>query len=345
MSFKDILGHDKELSALRNAILNSRVAHAFIFSGPEGIGKRLAALGFARALNCAGFDGDSCGVCASCRMMDAGAHPNLLQVWPTVKERDDVLENAYDGAGLIRISQVRDIQEFLRYRIDGGKKAVVVDYAERLMPQAANAFLKTLEEPPAGSVIMLITSRPSDLLPTILSRCQRISFRPLPDEAISAMLVRDRGARRDVADAVARLSCGSISKALRFVGEGAYESRGEILRRLSALTATDTDELLRFAEDLSKMDGLPEVLEFMKGWYRDRLVTREGAGYLAVNGDIPDFVAPGADEDAGMLIGSFAAIEKARRDITPPRYLNKQLVMETLLMRLAGRGGFFLDVR
>ncbi|MBI5903287.1 MAG: DNA polymerase III subunit delta' [Deltaproteobacteria bacterium] len=341
MSFKDILGHDKEMAALKNAILNSRVAHAFIFSGPDGIGKRLAALEFARALNCEGFNGDSCGVCASCRMMDAGTHPNILQVWPTVKEREDLLENAYDGAGLIRISQIRDIQEFLRYRIDGGKKAVVVDYAERLMPQAANAFLKTLEEPPPGSVIMLITSRPSDLLPTILSRCQRINFRPLPDDAVSAVLVSERGVEKGAAQAVARLSCGSISKALRYVDEGAHESRREILRRLTALAAADTDELLKFAEDLSKMDGLPEMLEFMKGWYRDRLVTREGAGHLVVNGDISDFIAQGGDEDAAILLGSFAAIEKARRDITPPRYLNKQLVMEVLLMRLSGRGGLY----
>lgn len=339
MSFKDILGHDKETATLKNAILNSRVAHAYIFSGPDGIGKRLAALEFARALNCGGFDGDSCGVCASCRMMDAGTHPNILQVWPTVKEREDVLENAYDGAGLIRISQIRDVQEFLRYRIDGGKKAVVVDYAERLMPQAANAFLKTLEEPPPGSVIMLITSRPSDLLPTILSRCQRINFRPLPDEAVSAVLVGDRSVQKGTADGVARLSGGSISKALRYVDEGAHESRGEILRRLTALYSADTDELLRFAEELSKMDGLPDVLEFMKGWYRDRLVTLVGAGHLAINGDIPDFIATGVDEGAATLLGSFAAIEKARRDITPPRYMNKQLVMEALLLRLSGRGG------
>lgn len=341
MSFKDILGHDKELSVLKNAILSSRVAHALVFSGPDGIGKRRVALEFARALNCGGFKGDSCGVCASCRMMDAGTHPNILQVWPTVKESDDRLENAYDGAGLIRINQIRDIQEFLRYRIEGGKKAVVVDYAERLMPQAANAFLKTLEEPPAGSVIMLITSRPSDLLPTVLSRCQRMNFRPLPDEAVSAVLAGERGVDKGSADAVARLSCGSISKALRYVDEGVHESRREILRRLAALGSADTDELLRFAEELSRMDDLPEALEIMKGWYRDRLVIREGAGHLAVNGDISDFIAPGKDTDAAMLLGSFAAIEKARRDITPPRYLNRQLVMETLLLRLSGRGGFY----
>jgi len=88
MSFKDILGHDKEIAALKKAILNSRVAHSFIFSGPDGIGKRLTALEFARALNCGGFNGDSCGVCPSCKMMDAGTHPNLLQVWPTVKGKE-----------------------------------------------------------------------------------------------------------------------------------------------------------------------------------------------------------------------------------------------------------------
>ncbi|MEK7773692.1 MAG: DNA polymerase III subunit delta', partial [Deltaproteobacteria bacterium] len=327
--------------ALKKAILNSRVAHSFIFSGPDGIGKRLAALEFARALNCGGFNGDSCGVCPSCKMMDAGTHPFLLQVWPTVKGKEDVLENAYDGAGLIRISQIRDIQEFLRYRIDEGKKAVVVDYADRLMPQAANAFLKTLEEPPAGSVIMLISSRPSGLLPTILSRCQRMNFRPLSDGVISSLLVRDRGAQKDEAQVVARLSRGSVRKALDYVDEGAYESRREVLRRLTGLTAADMDAVLKFAEDLSKRDDLPDVLEFMKGWYRDRLVSREGAGHLVVNSDISDFIPAWGREDARVLLDSFAAIEKARRDITPPSYLNRQLTMETLIMRLAGCGGYF----
>ena len=186
-------------------------------------------LEFARALNCGGFGVPA--AYAACKMMDGG-RTFLLQVWPTVKVKEDVLENAYDGTGLIRISQIRDIQEFLRYRIDEGKKAVVVDYADRLMPQAANAFLKTLEEPPAGSVVMLISSRPSGLLPTILSRCQRMNFRPLPDGVISSFLVRERGAQKDEAQVVARLSRGSWESTTSM---RARMSRGGVLEGLRGL--------------------------------------------------------------------------------------------------------------
>ena len=211
LAFKDICGHDKETGRLKAAILAKRVAHSYLFTGQDGIGKRLIALAFAKALNCVDIDasGDSCGACPDCLMAEAGTHPNIIQIQPVDKDE----EPAADGT--IKIAQVRELQEALRYKADGGKKAAIVEGADRMALPAANAFLKTLEEPPASSVIILIASRAAELPATVISRCQRINFRPLPAAVIKDYLVKVNGAAPEEADAAARLSGGSIPAAAR----------------------------------------------------------------------------------------------------------------------------------
>ncbi|MBI5491728.1 MAG: DNA polymerase III subunit delta' [Deltaproteobacteria bacterium] len=330
MPFKDIIGHTREIEIIKGAILNKRVAHSYLFSGPEGIGKRKAALAFAAALNCQRpLEGEPCGTCLDCERMERGVHTNLLQVWPTDRdgERDD--------AGLIRVDQVREIQNAVKYRVESGTRVVVVDSAERFMAQAANAFLKTLEEPPAGSMIILISSRPSELLPTIISRCQRVNFRPLPIDALSGFLADKRGLPAGEAQSVARASGGSVSAAFSYLEAGANEKRKEVLMRLLSIEPGDTDEAIRLAEELSRRDDLEEVLEFIKGWYRDKAVYMEGAGGLVVNSDF----AGHFDKDSGSreLWDVYSMVEGAKRSIMPPRYANKQLTLEALFLNISAR--------
>lgn len=330
MSFKDIIGHSKEISVLVNSLSTGRVPHALLFSGTEGVGKRLVALEFARALNCRDFgggsSGDSCGGCADCALFDSGAHPNLITAGPTDKDGLPTPE------GLIRIERVREIQNSLKYRVERGKKVVIIDSADRMMTAASNAFLKTLEEPPPDSVIILVTSRSSDLLPTIISRCQRMNFRPLPAGAIAGYLVKKTGLSGSDAQEAARLSGGSFSKAQGYAGGGEYRKLREVAQEVSAITPADTEVALRLASELSKRDDLAEVLEFLKTWYRDRLAGLTGAAELMVNAG----ALSSGSVDARRMIDSFSMIERARRDIMPPRYANKQLTMEVLLMGLAG---------
>jgi DNA polymerase-3 subunit delta' len=326
MSFKDISGHTKEISVLKNSLGSGRVAHSLLFAGPDGVGKRLVALEFAKALNCPNFTGDSCGECQDCTMMAASTHPNLILAGPADKDGESTPD------GLIRIERVREIQNSIKYRVDRGKKVVIIDSADRMMTAASNAFLKTLEEPPADSIIILVSSRSSDLLPTIISRCQRMNFRPLPPETIALFLERRRGVPRGAALEAARLADGSVVRALLCMDDGGLDKKLDAVRRLSVITPADTDEALRLAEELSKRDDLAELLEFMKTWYRDRLVVAEGAGRLALN----QVDAGQGAADPGRLIDSFSMIERARRDIMPPRYANKQLVMEGLLLGLTG---------
>ncbi|HBG47332.1 MAG TPA: DNA polymerase III subunit delta' [Deltaproteobacteria bacterium] len=330
MSFQGILGHDRAIGVLKQAIAAGKVAHAHLFAGPDGIGKKLVARAFALALNCSAGGGDACGACGDCVAMCAGTHPNLLEVGPVDADGEP------DELGLVRIGQVREVQGALRYKAERGMKAVIIDRADRLMPAAANAFLKTLEEPPGDSVIILISSKPAELLPTVLSRCHRINFRPLPEETVRAFLIEKKGVAPAEAGAVARLSEGSLSRASAYIDDGAHHKGRAVIERLSALGPDDADEALKFAEELSKRDDLDEMLDFLKSWYRDRIVALEGAAHLIANIDMQRQMKDNRVEGFNRLRSAFQAVEEAKKNISPPRYGNKQLTLEALMLRLSG---------
>jgi DNA polymerase-3 subunit delta' len=338
MSFQDVLGHSKEISILKRAISSGRVPHCYLFAGPEGVGKRLTARAFAKALNCETPAGginsvedrvDSCGVCTSCRQIDEGSHLNLVRVEPVL--------------GVLRIDQVRELQNALKYRVESGQRVAIVDGADKLMKGAANAMLKTLEEPPANSIIILITSRPAELLPTILSRCQRVNFRPLPEETVLNVLINTFGEGElatEEAATIARFSGGSLARALEVVRGGEQARRKGFLERFLRLTPGDGDAILGAARDLSKEEDIEEALEFLKTWYRDQVVFNEGAEGLIVTSGVTGGVMGQAGDIGGQgferLIRSFELVEEARRNITPPRRANKQLTMEVLFFELLG---------
>lgn len=221
MALKDIIGQESPVGILKGCITKERIPHALLFTGDEGIGKKLTAVNFAKALNCRrgagkeslGMDSlfqetetsapdtelliDACDRCPSCTKINKLFNPEAL-ISPDEGE-DELKKKVYlshpDVAmalpykEIIRISVIRKLEELLSYKpFEGRYKIVIVDSAELMNTEAANAFLRTLEEPSAQSILILISSRPDMLLPTIRSRCQRINFSPLPVDTMSSLL-------------------------------------------------------------------------------------------------------------------------------------------------------------
>src|ERR687898_467947 len=171
MPFRDLAGHRRLLELTARAAGRGSLPPSLIFAGPDGVGKRGAALALAQLFNCVSpIDGatpDACGTCAACRRIARGVHADVLVVEP-------------GDSGSIKVDQARDAVERSAYRpFEGRRRVVIVDDADAMEASAQNALLKTLEEPPAGSTFVLVTARPDLLLPTVRSRCQRVRFTPL----------------------------------------------------------------------------------------------------------------------------------------------------------------------
>ena len=248
IAFRDITGHRHLLELIARAAVRGTLPPSVIFAGPEGVGKRIAAVALAQVMNCLALDGtdgaDACGKCAACKRIARGVHADVLLVEP-------------GETGTIKIDQVRDAIERSAYRpFEGRRRVVIIDDAESLNAEAQNALLKTLEEPPAASTFVLVTSRPDMLLPTVVSRCQRLRFGRLSPAEIAEVLIRDHEYAEADAHAAAALSDGSIGRALEGATDEFVEARQAAASLLeSVATASDPRRRLSGAKALTGSAG------------------------------------------------------------------------------------------
>jgi DNA polymerase III subunit delta' len=320
MPFSDIAGQETAIAVLRRSISMGRVAHAYLFSGIEGCGKKKTALAFVQAVFCG--KEEACGVCSSCRKIASGQHPDLHMLEP-------------DGA-FIKIDQVRELQKELSYRpFEAPKKACIIDGADKLNPSSGNALLKTLEEPPGDALMILIAPERSNVLQTILSRCQSLAFQPLPAELIEARLARD-GFAPDAARVAATLSGGSLRRAMEIGSDGVLEGRASFLARVTALNLKDVATLFRTAEELAAdKEGLPGLLELLLSFLRDILIYRSRPEGLA-NADLEELVAREANRcSEGRIMELIEQLLAMRRMLV--RNVNARLALEVFFMRFALR--------
>ncbi len=279
MPFNAIVGHHAALRILRSMLQTRQVPHAFIFSGIEGIGKHTAALAFVKALNCATGDDDFCDQCLSCRKIERTTHPDVINIEPQ--------------KNVIRIEQVRSMQEELAFKpLEAKKKAVIINQAETLNLNAANCLLKTLEEPPEDSILILVACSTAGMLPTVLSRCQIIQFSPLADTDVAQLLIRENNVDTHTAERVTQHAHGSIKRALFLLESRFFAERNEIAKMLAADLPESMDTVLHMAKRLSSdSQELPLILEFLQGWYRDLLFCKSGVSdTLLYNRDILECV-------------------------------------------------------
>ena len=333
--FNNIIGHEQQKNLLRRAAKEGLVSHAYLFSGPDGVGKKLMALEFAKTLNCASGE-DSTAIeqceCGSCRKVERGIHPDVVLV-------------EYQGVSDIKVDQIREgVEEKLFLKpFEGAHKIVIVDESERMNRSAQNAFLKTLEEPPPNSVIILLTSRPQALLPTIRSRCQIVGFSSLSIDSISRILEKESDLSGEDMELSSRLSSGSPGLALRLDKE-LIDWRRDLLTRLSELdlrSASDVAELTESmpmestAEDSEK---LKLAIEFISLWLRDLVMIKIGAGEERITHT--DIIEESRRAAQGLgteeILEKQESLEQTWSDIYYAN-ANKRLSLENLFIKLAPR--------
>lgn len=326
MSFADIVGHERPVGILTRSLAHDALAHALLFSGASGIGKKLTARSLAAALNCQGPGPQGgCGACAPCRKVASGTHP-------------DVHELTADGDE-IKIDQVRQAQADLSLKpFEGKKKVLIVDEAERMNDASSNAFLKTLEEPPGDSLIILVSSMPQSLLPTIRSRCQEVKFQPLPRRTLAGVLGAKRGLDEQDARFLAALSQGSLGRALEMDIQEEKALRDAFFPLWSDLPVLGAEEVLTRAEAMAKdREGFERLLETGVERLRDVLVFQKTGdeGLLVYAGDGAQVREQAARRPLAAVLRDMDLLN-ASRDLLGRR-VSAQLVAENLLLKL-GRG-------
>ncbi|MEK6617363.1 MAG: DNA polymerase III subunit delta' [Nitrospirota bacterium] len=334
MPFHDLIGHERPKALFKASILHDRVAHAYLFYGEDGIGKRRAAVRFAQAINCDtdyGPDGpDACGACRSCHQIEAHLHPDFLLIEPDQEQANPQ----------IKIEQIRELEQQVIYRpLVGRRKVCVIDEADRMTLGAANALLKTLEEPPDHSLLVLVTSRPSALPATVRSRCQGIRFVPPARTQVEAALILKREMPPADARFLAIVTQARIGQALKTDLAATRSQQDEYSALTSAKSLQSVATLLTAAEALYKSARAPEALEWIARWVRDLILVRIGADLDSfLNLDrLPDLqeAAQGLQLDALLIL--LEEIDTIQRAAT--RNLNLQMALETILLRLRDAAG------
>lgn len=310
MPFRDITGHARLLDLIGRAAVRGTLPPSLIFAGPDGVGKRLAAVALAQLLNCpspvdAGGE-DACGQCPACRRIARGIYADVLTIEP-------------GDTGSIKIDQVREAIERAAYRpFEGRRRVVIVDDADAMVAEAQNALLKTLEEPPPASTFVLVTSRPDLLLPTVRSRCQRLRFGRLAPADVAAVLVRSHGYAPADAHAAAAISDGSIGRALEEGSEEFVEARDAAARLLQTVAgSSDVRRRLDGAKALgagaSDRDDLARRLQALSSMLRDLgvLITRADERRLA-NADLTQLLRGLLRSfDGDRALRAFSAVDRA----------------------------------
>lgn len=271
--FSSIRGQDSVVESLVREVTQDRVHHAHLFSGPDGVGKALAARAWASRLLCQQPVGaDACGRCASCQKLAVGHHPDVMWVAP-------------DGR-FIKIDQIRAVTEATRYRPNEGRwRVIVLERVEQLNEAAANALLKTLEEPTGNTLFVLLSASPQRVLATIRSRCLPMRFAPLSVETCSSILA-DAGVATEGLLALSRLAGGSPGVAMQLASSRAIEEREEVVRQMLALAGGDLVTGLRWATSLSLVNErelLEERLRVWVGMVRDAIVLSSTQDAALVN--------------------------------------------------------------
>jgi DNA polymerase-3 subunit delta' len=323
MPFRDIRGQERAVGRLRQAWAGGRLAQAYCFTGPAGIGRRATALALAQAVNCLAPLGpglpDGCGGCAACRKIAAGIHPDVVLVTPEEKT-------------VITIEQIREVSARAGLRpYEGAMKVWIVDPADQMQEPAANAFLKTLEEPAPQTLFLLLAGSAAALLSTIRSRCQEVPFAPLGEPDLRAILLA-HGRSADEAAAAAALAGGSAEQALSVDATRVGELRARMVHELWESLDSTLDALAqaeRLGKDRSSLEG---ALDVLAGHMRELALAKVGGARLLPAERRAEAERQAADLELRMILDLDEAQAEARRALA--RNAHPRLTAERMLLRM-----------
>ena len=325
-TFEEIRGNTPLVEQLRRSAASGRSSHAYLFLGGAGAGKRLIANTFAKALQCEG-EKRPCDSCKSCHAFNHGNHPDVIYFQPLKNGKTYTIEDVRE-----QLLETVDLKPF-QYE----KKIYIIEKADTLNIQSQNALLKTLEEPPAHAVFLLLAERAEAFLPTILSRVVVMKIRPLSAETIADYLMQ-AGHLAEESHILSAYAQGRIGQALELVeDEGFREMRQDILGTLEALPSMSEGDAYLLAKDLEGYKNDLRFLDIMELWYRDLLTAKSlrEEGYL-IQRDKKDAIFRAAKEPAALLAKKAAAVRTARMRLA--QNANFRLTMEVMLMDLKETG-------
>ena len=277
MQWNNIVGHKQVVAQLCLMQQEDRIPHAMLFCGTDGVGKSLVAEALAAAILChAPVNNQACGHCKACQALVAGTHPDFFQIQP---------ESETKAAPAIRIEAVRKLQEEIaRIPLLSERRVVIMQEADKMNEAAANCLLKTIEEPSGQIVFILLTSRPSALLDTIISRCMRVEFGILQPEELVAIL-HQQGIEEPLAGKLASIADGSVSKALAMQDEELLNLQTQAFDLASVAGTLGVEQLLQLGKEMSShsRERLIQWLGFLAMIYRDLLMLYSGSGLPLYN--------------------------------------------------------------
>jgi DNA polymerase III subunit delta' len=305
MFFDRIVGQERVKRLLASSLENGRLAHAYLFEGPSGVGKDAMAVSMAMGLNCGKRIPGGCGECVTCRRLLRLEEPAFFWIQPLPIRPKSMKEDKYlelvrernlsrvnepyrppesveeiTKLPIIGVEAIRSLKQETRLKLTGeGRRAIVISHADRMNLEAANTLLKLLEEPPEGTLMILTSAIPALLLPTIRSRCQCVPFDMLSEDVVSEALVRNWNFPEERARFFARMSGGSLEQALMLSQEGFDEKRDAAFDLLDLILETDPtavfDGIETFQKDRDRT-AVREILQVLLSILRDLVLLRAG---------------------------------------------------------------------
>ena len=323
--FSKIIGHEEIIEYFQNAIKTDTVSHAYILNGEDKAGKMLLAETFAAALQCERQGVNPCGECRFCKQAEGRNQPDIIYV-------------AHNKPNTISVDDIRaQINNDIILKPYAGRyKIYIMDEAEKMTAEAQNALLKTMEEPPAYAVILLLTTNADGFLPTVLSRCVRLDLKAVPDEKIKRFLMEEQGTPDYQAELCAAFAQGNVGKAVSLASSEDFNAmRHSVISLIKSLDDIEVYDLMKEVKKLSEHKlEINDYFDLMTVWYRDVLLYKAtaDANKLIFRDEIYTIKKAASESSYGGIETILLAIEKAKSRLRAN--VNFELLMELLLLTI-----------